>query len=46
MPVVIRARGDEIAVHRPVVVFAEGAGHWWGGRCGFRKKEIKCAAAF
>ncbi len=24
VPVVIRARGDEIAVHRPVVVFAEG----------------------
>ena len=45
-PVVIRARGDEIAVHRPVVVFAEGAGHWWGDRCGFRKKGIKCAAAF
>ena len=24
MPVVIRAGGDEVAVHRPVVVFAEG----------------------
>ena len=24
MPVVVRARGDEVAVHRPVVVFAEG----------------------
>ena len=24
MPVVVRGRGDEIAVHRPVVVFAEG----------------------
>ena len=24
VPVVIRARGDEVSVHRPVVVFAEG----------------------
>ena len=24
MPMVIRARGDEVAVHGPVVVFAEG----------------------
>ena len=46
VPVMVWARCAEMAVHRPVVVFAEGAGHWWGGRCGFRKKGIKCAAAF